>query len=192
MVACTHTIRTVTLMRRSIAAVPAAVIGMLAAHSLAYRLVAPDGMHRHDLLELTGHGWTSLTPLLLGAGLIAVVAGAWRRAARAGRPVRLAEIVLAQATVYSVVETVERVAAGVSPWPGAALVLAGMFVQLPVALLVWAVLRYVVDPVVTALRARLNPIGTGAFPSLGFHVVPVAFVSVPARNTAGRSPPLHS
>jgi hypothetical protein len=177
-------------MRRRLAVVPAAVLGMLGAHSLAYRLVAPDGAHRHELLEMTGHSWSALVPLIVGTTFLAVIAGSWQRAAGRGRPVRFVEILLAQTSLYVLVESAERAAHGVSAWPGMELVLAGAAVQLPVALFVWAALRFVVDPAVAAVRAALNGLPQRRPAASGFVPVDSSFFSLPARCDAGRGPPL--
>jgi hypothetical protein len=47
--------------------------GCLAAHALAYRLVAPHAHERDNLLALTGHGYLGYAPLVLGV-LVAVLA----------------------------------------------------------------------------------------------------------------------
>ena len=46
--------------------------GCLAAHALAYRLVAPHAHERDNLLALTGHGYLGYAPLMLGV-LVAVL-----------------------------------------------------------------------------------------------------------------------
>jgi hypothetical protein len=46
--------------------------GCLAAHALAYRLVAPHAHERDSLLALTGHGYLGYAPLVLGV-MVAVL-----------------------------------------------------------------------------------------------------------------------
>jgi hypothetical protein len=174
---------------RRFLAIPAAVLGMLGAHSLAYRLVAPDDRHRHDLLELTGHGWGGVVPLLLTLAAVGLIVGSWQRASRNGRRVKLSDIILTQSVLYAVVEVAERAIAGQPLWPGASLLVAGALVQLPVALFVWSVLRYVIDPIVAALRERFSYPVDEPTPGNGFAFVACSFISLPARCTAGRGPP---
>lgn len=177
-------------MRRRFAAVPVAVLGMLAAHTLAYRIVSPTAGHRDDLLAMTGHGWSALVPLVIGTTLLSVIVGSWQRAAGRGQSVRLAEVLVAQTSLYTFVEVIERAAHGAPLWPGAQLLIAGMLVQLPVAMVIWSVLRYVVDPVVAAVRNCFSSLEVEGLEALGFQVIVSFFVSPPSRATAGRSPPL--
>lgn len=54
----------VTLMSRRLAAVATSMLGVLAAHDLAYRMVYVDAHARAHALEHSGHAWLSLVPLL--------------------------------------------------------------------------------------------------------------------------------
>jgi hypothetical protein len=162
---------------------------MLAAHTLAYRLVTPDGRHRHDLLETTGHSWSSLIPLLLGTAVLCGLIGSWSRSTQQRRGVSFLEILTAQVGIYTLVETFERVASGSSIWPGNQLVLAGAAIQLPVTLVIWLLLRYVVDPVVDALRGEAVALVIEHHSSLGFPYLQLDFATLPSRTTAGRAPP---
>jgi hypothetical protein len=56
-------------------AVPLAAAGWLAAHALAYILVAPEHHDHHRLLSETGHGYLDLAPLLMACMITLMVAG---------------------------------------------------------------------------------------------------------------------
>jgi hypothetical protein len=66
---------------------PVTAGGSLAAHALAYRLVAPEAHERENLLTLTGHGYLSYAPLVLAvlAGLLVVALGTVVTATARGR-----------------------------------------------------------------------------------------------------------
>jgi hypothetical protein len=72
-------------MRRHLAwplAAPLSVLGVLAAHALAYRLVVPDAHEREHLLASTGHGYLSYAPLFVGVSLALIVLGFGRAIVR--------------------------------------------------------------------------------------------------------------
>lgn len=143
-------------MIRRLAALPAALAGLLFAHEFAYRLVAQDAGHRHALLDATGHGWTGLIPTIFAVTILGSFIQAWRRTAGQGRTPSLWQVLLLQSISYAIVEIGERLISGHSPWPGFALLIAGAVVQFPAALIVWAVLRYVVTPAVEKVRQLLS------------------------------------
>jgi hypothetical protein len=91
-----------------------AFAGTLAAHSIAYRIAAPEPHHHASLLLETGHGyWSFVTPLAVGLA-VAGIAGALLGRARyrqrfggiAGRAVIL------QVAAFLIMETVERASVG--------------------------------------------------------------------------------
>jgi hypothetical protein len=96
-----------------LAAIGWAVVGFLAAHQGAYRLVYPDA-HVHDaVLTANGHGWLSLaSPAVVVALAVAIAAGLagarrWRH-----RGVRFAILAGVQIGAYVVIELGERVVSG--------------------------------------------------------------------------------
>jgi len=178
-------------MFRRLAALPASIAGLLFAHEFAYRLVASDSRHRHALLDATGHGWLGLAPTLLAVAALVSFTHAWKVSVGNGRTPSFLQILAVQSGAYATVEIGERLISGHSPWPGAALLIAGAAVQLPAALFVWAVLRYVIVPAAKKMRALLT---TGPLISPAtrtqrwapvFEVVPTRFV----HTRAGRAPP---
>jgi hypothetical protein len=54
---------------------PLAAVGWLAAHSVAYLIVAPDHDQRAQLLSDSGHGYLGLAPVIVGCAITLVVAG---------------------------------------------------------------------------------------------------------------------
>jgi hypothetical protein len=120
---------------------PLAAIGWIAAHSLAYRLVAPHGAQREQLLSETGHGYLGVAPLLVAcavtmllAGLALAIADGARDRAR-GR-VAAWPVALVPPVGFAVQEHLERaIELGALPL-GVALepvFLVGLALQLPVA-----------------------------------------------------------
>jgi hypothetical protein len=63
-------------MRRHLAwplALPLAVIGSLAGHSIGYRAALPAAHERDSVLASSGHGWLEYAPLIVGLCSVAVV-----------------------------------------------------------------------------------------------------------------------
>jgi hypothetical protein len=111
--------------------------GTLAAHSIAYWLVAPDPHHHANLLLSTGHGyWGVVTPLTMGLA-VAGIAGALisRSGAGARFGVVAARAGVLQLVAFLAMETIERASVGgslaVIKEP---VVLVGLAVQMLIAL----------------------------------------------------------
>lgn len=88
--------------------------GTLAAHSIAYWLVAPDPHHHASLLLSTGHGyWGVVTPLAMGLA-VAGIAGALM--SRTGTEARFSIVagrsVVLQLVAFLAMETIERATVG--------------------------------------------------------------------------------
>ena len=63
-------------MRRHLAwplALPLAVIGSLAGHSIGYRAALPAAHERDSVLASSGHGWLQYAPLIVGLCSVVVV-----------------------------------------------------------------------------------------------------------------------
>jgi hypothetical protein len=176
-------------MLRRLAALPVSVAGLLFAHETAYRLVAENDRHRHALLDATGHGWLGLAPTLLVLVALVALTQSWNRAAGNGRLPRFAEILGVQAFSYTAIEIGERLVTGQSPWPGLELLAAGAFVQLPAAFLVWALFRFIIDPIIASVRAARHPVEIHERRAQLFTGADSNFFSIPSRSTAGRGPP---
>jgi len=135
----------------AILTLPLVVGGSLAAHQVAYALVAPAGAARAALLARTGHGYLEALPLL-GALLLLLVVGATALAAhRAARGDELAPVpawpfALAAPLGFALQEHLERVVhGGALPW-GALLAptfVPGLLLQVPFALVAWAIARLI-------------------------------------------------
>ena len=125
---------------------PLAVAGWFTAHSVAYRLAAPDHHERAELLAATGHGYLELEPLFLAGGLVLVVAGLFASVTQGihdrpdSRPsVRL--FTLMPVLGFAVLEPVERLVAHGSVPAGVALettFLVGLALQFPFAVAAFA------------------------------------------------------
>jgi len=114
-----------------------AFAGTLAAHSIAYWLVAPDPHHHASLMLSTGHGyWGVVTPLAMGLA-VAGIAGALisRSGAGARYGVVACRAVALQLVGFLAMETIERATVGgslaVITEP---VVLVGLGVQMLIAL----------------------------------------------------------
>lgn len=114
-----------------------AFAGTLAAHSIAYWLVASDPHHHASLLLSTGHGyWGVVTPLAIGlsvAGIAGFLISSSGTVARFG-DVAVRAVAL-QLTAFLLMETIERATVGgslvVIKEP---VVLVGLVVQMLIAL----------------------------------------------------------
>ena len=121
--------------------------GAVGAHVLAYALAIPDAGHRHVTLDTTGHGylsWAAVAAVALG---VAAAVGTFARGARIGLPAAkgsgarrvlrdAAVLGLCQSAAFVVMESAERLSAGLSPTSlPVALVAIGVAAQVVVALL---------------------------------------------------------
>lgn len=134
--------------------------GTLAAHSIAYWLVAPDPHHHASLLLSTGHGyWGVVTPLAMGLA-VAGIAGAL--ISRSGAAARFsfvaARAVALQLVAFLAMETIERATVGgslaVIQEP---VVLVGLAVQMMIALAIAGLL-------LVLTRSLDSPMESGVLP----------------------------
>lgn len=151
-------------MRRSLVwmvALPLTIGGCLAAHALAYRLVASHAHERSRLLALTGHGYLGYAPLVLGvlAGVLAVaLAGVVVGAARGSSRPRLSapSFFTLPLVGFAVQEHAERfvhsghLSAAIVLEPA---VLVGIGLQVPIAFVVFLVARALLAVAEVAGRA---------------------------------------
>jgi hypothetical protein len=100
--------------------------GVVAAHGLAFLVVAPNATRRAELLEATGHGaWPLVVSLAMGALVAGLARVAICRSRPAGRPPRslfrstVGRLALLQVLGYVGLEGVERLARhGTAELPG--------------------------------------------------------------------------
>jgi hypothetical protein len=135
--------RTSIRARERIYAALLAFAGTLAAHSIAYWLVAPDPHHHASLLLSTGHGyWGVVTPLAMGlsvAGIAGFLISSSGTVARFG-DVAVRAVAL-QLLAFLLMETIERSTVGGSLVVIKELVvLVGLVVQMLIALAIAALL----------------------------------------------------
>jgi len=146
-----------------------AFAGTLAAHSIAYWLVAPDPHHHATLLLSTGHGyWGIVTPLAMGLA-VAGIAGALISMSGTTAPfgVVAARAVASQVVAFLIMETIERASVGGSVLVvKEPVVLAGLALQVVIALAIAGLL-------LVLTRALDSPTGSS------FLVVPVRGGSQP-------------
>lgn len=142
-----------------------AFAGTLAAHSIAYWLVAPDPHHHASLMLSTGHGyWGVVTPLGMGL-VVAGIAGALISKSGAGARYRVVagRAVALQLVGFLAMETIERATVGgslaVIKEP---VVLVGLGVQMLIALAVAGLL-------LVLTRAMDSANGSSVLPSPPIH-----------------------
>ena len=130
-------------MFRKLMALPISLLGVLLAHEGAYRIVERNHHERDLLLGHTGHGWVSLIPSIAVIAMLIVAWNAWRQVSNNRRKISFFEIFSTQVVAYCSIEIGERLFSGHNPWPGFSLLIAGILMQLPSALLVWALFYFV-------------------------------------------------
>jgi hypothetical protein len=165
------------------------VAGLLAGHSLAYRLTIPDAHARADALARSGHGYLSYAPLALTVclGLLLCSLAARSLAGFRGEPTPAASsraIVLLPPLAFVVQEYAERlVYTGHMPWTVAVepSFLVGVAFQLPVALAA-LLIAWALDTVAYALGCAVAAVSP---PPLA-----LAFVAPAAVHASTASPPV--
>lgn len=184
---------------------PLVTLGSLLAHQAAHLVATPHASARDAALRATGHGYLDHAGLILGSLVVAALAGAIvhaLRSASSGRrrawsPMGLAFVVPA---CFLVQETIERIVSGsLSPasFSDPALVL-GLLLQVPFALIAYAVARRVLDvaaAVTTAIRSLFDAerpvVRAGASSRPGVRLS-AARGTVLVGVYAGRAPPVRS
>ena len=138
--------------------------GTLAAHSIAYWLVAPDPHHHAGLMLSTGHGyWGVVTPLAMGLA-VAGIAGALisRSGASARFSVVAARAVALQLVAFFAMETIERATVGgslaVIKEP---VVLVGLVVQMLIALVIAGLLLVLTRALDSSTGSSVLPLPAG-------------------------------
>ena len=183
-------------------AVPILVVGELAGHSLAYRIVAPNAAKRALLLERTGHAYLADLHPLVGVCLVLAVAAVVQRAVASfrGLPVRRVpswRFALLPAVAFVLQEYTERFAYhGHVVWGTIAepAVAVGVLLQIPCGLLALLLVRALLraaDSAGRALAARAT--GGRSRPVLlrpPAHRADRPRLVALARGTAERGPPL--
>lgn len=177
--------------RRALAwlsAFPLLVLGTLAAHGAAYRLVEPDAKERAAILAGSGHAYRDQVAFVLAATaalLVAALAARFVDGLRHRRTVAAPGWALAIAPLLAFVlqEHLERILSdsGVSPGLGPAF-LVGLALQLPFALAALLVARALGDAAEALGRALASP----EPPRVAGRP---AAVAVPARTALPRSRP---
>lgn len=99
------------------ASIGAGIAGVLGAHALDYVIVLPNGVHRHELLLQTGHGyWPHAAAIGLVAGILAALAslGAGMLSVNGRASVGFDALTLAmvQSGAFVALEAVERLGSG--------------------------------------------------------------------------------
>jgi hypothetical protein len=180
---------------------PLLVIGLLAGHSLGYRWALADAHERAHVLDATGHGYLGYAPLIVAvAGSLVVAAFAARVHAAVGSrrtsgPAPWLAAVLPP-PAFLVQEYAERALHSEVAWTTALepAVLAGLLVQIPIALTVLALARalsrlaeVVARAIGAELRSRVADVLS--HPSLGGE--PLAPARIAGRGWSERGPPPH-
>src|SRR5919109_779376 len=91
--------------------------GVVAAHALAFLVVAPDPVRREQLLDATGHkGWPLVVSVLMGVlvvGLVGFAADSLRRGRIARVPLgTVGRLIFLQGVGFVLLEGLERLATG--------------------------------------------------------------------------------
>jgi hypothetical protein len=149
------------LVRRALSwlvVLPLAVGGSQLAHAEAYRLVYADPHERAHVLDGSGHAYFSYAPAAFALALAVLLCGlaGWLAHARRGRSIALATWPFAAVPLltFLVQEHVERgTLAGVLAEPTT---LVGLLLQLPFALLAFAVARLLLRVVEALAVARVR------------------------------------
>jgi hypothetical protein len=187
-------------MRRHLAwpiALPLAVIGSLAGHSIGYRAALPAAHERDSVLASSGHGWLEYAPLIVGlcsvAVVLAFVAAVIGR--ERSRNVQLKLIAAIPPLTFVAQEFLERyLHDGSFSWGllvSMPFVL-GLAAQVPFALLAASIafaLGQAAERLSSALRSgkrpRFAPVDFGPLPA----AIDLPLRPVLARGFAGRGPP---
>jgi hypothetical protein len=184
-------------------AMPLAVVGTLAGHSVGYWAAVPDAHERAHVLAASGHAYLAYAPLAMGLsvalaalGLVAHALAAFRRREATGGT-RIKLVAALAPTAFVLQEVIERyVHDGYVPWQFvvSAPFLLGLATQVPFALLTAAIafaLATAARHVAQVIRGAGRPQARGtALTFLSWLSVDLPTAPVLASGFAGRGPPL--
>jgi hypothetical protein len=141
---------------------PVAIAGCLAAHVFGYLIAVPDPHARAALLERTGHQYLGHLPLLAGAGLSLALAAAAAHATRGRLGARPSPwlFALLPPLAFVLQEHLERLLASGALPLGTTLqpaFLIGLALQLPFALLAYAIVAVVLRAAEAVRRLLVRP-----------------------------------
>ena len=185
-------------MRRRPSLHPAALLalglgGVLAGHTLVYRLLIPDAHTRAAELAATGHGYLSGADVIATVAIVAALAFAFlggvlgERAPSGALLVR--RIAMFQVTAFVAMELIERLASGTVGHALPAVLLVGLPVQLVVALAMAAVAAWLARAGRAVTGSPREVVGARP-PLLAFEIHPRSPLRAGAAWAArGRSPP---
>jgi len=194
-------------MRRQLSwliAVPIAVIGTFAGHSVGYWAAAPDAHERAQLLASSGHGYLDYAPLLLSIcvalvalGFVASLLSAFGEREATSRNGRVVLVAALAPAAFVMQELLERyLHDGHVHWAlfGSAPFLFGLVTQVPFALLAAAVAFALASAAQRVAHALRRALGRRPRP---IDVTFLSWLSIDppveralARGYAGRGPPL--
>ena len=187
-------------MRRSLAwlvAVPSMLVGMEAAHALAYRLVFPQASVRGAMLAATGHAYAAWLPLVLALGGAATVVGVTAAVVDVVRGRHVRELgpgafAALPPLAFAIQELLElSLHTGDVAWHAFAepTFLPGLAFQLPFAVLAYLAARLLLRAAVALGRLLARPRVAAAQPVLLHAWNRVAPRLQPGRRFAPRGPP---
>jgi hypothetical protein len=181
-----------------ISTAPLLVIGLLAGHSLGYRLAVPDPHARAHFLDTSGHGYLAYAPLVVAVGLSLVLAAFVAHVRAAVRQERMAPppwlFALLPPLAFLVQEYAERaihsdvgLATALEP-----AVVTGLLLQLPIALIAMTVARALTRLAEVVGRTLAEPprIRPVSFLLPCFTVDSLPRVQIAGRGWSPRGPPL--
>jgi hypothetical protein len=183
---------------------PLAVIGSQVAHSVDYRIVAPDPGERAHLLAETGHRYLAYLPLVLALCTVVValglVAEAGHRGGSTGRALRAWHFGLVAPAVFACQELFERLAHdGSLPWNAVfePTFVVGLAVQVPFALLAFGLARWLLRAAAAVGRVLGGAPRHRSWPGSAVVPAPTCRVDAPrlpvlALGFGTRGPPLRS
>jgi hypothetical protein len=183
------------------------LLGWIASHSIAYTLAGLTSHDHRDHYEWHIHGYMEVLKLAGGGGLVLAFGlalrsffrhgsfGEWlREGGVAGTRKQVALATVLPATVFVLIEYLERLAAGTGTPPSGRLLVVGVLIQLVVGLLCLVLVRItfhvaerVIVSIIQSLVTRHNRQASGLAPEGVF----IARLLCPmADSAAGRAPPV--
>ena len=185
-------------------AVPLAVVGTLAGHSVGYRVAVPDAHERAHVLASSGHGYLAYAPLLIALcvalvaiGVVAMVLAAVRGSDTSGGSRQIKLVAAFAPVAFALQEVLERYAHdGRLRWElvvSAPFVL-GLATQVPFALLA-AAIAYALATAAHGVAQAIKSVRRLRTRSIAITFVSWLSIDLPcepvlARCYTGRGPPL--
>ena len=139
-------------MFKRLLAIPTAILGVLLSHEITYSLLTNSDAAKHALLDSTGHSWRNSYPQIITFTVLGLIFSSYVEINNSIKKLNLFKIFLYQEAAFLAIEFGERALSHDKILPATGILLLGSALQLPAALFIKFLLKYVVEAILVGLN----------------------------------------